>query len=124
MPFKFMFSKEEKQNLSMICLSLVQYVLHKFLTCICVLASLTSIRYAPCISYITKLIKAIVESLRGHNYIQDTTKNVPWAFFQEHIHPLREMSSRGSYITHKNLTLIIFFTFKESLPTRNLLQYT
>ena len=96
MPFKFMFSKEEKQNLSMICLSLVQYVLHKFLTCICVLASLTSICYAPSISYIMKLIKAIVESLRGYNHIQGTTISVPWAFFQEHIHPLIEMSSRGS----------------------------
>ena len=33
----------------------------------------------------------------GHNHTQGTTKSVPWAFFQEHTHPLIEMSSRGSY---------------------------
>ena len=39
----------------MIYQSLVQYVLQKFLTGICVLLSVTGIRYAPCVSYITKL---------------------------------------------------------------------
>ena len=36
----------------MIYLSLVQYVLPKFLTGICVLVSVTGIRYAPCVSCI------------------------------------------------------------------------
>ena len=59
---------------------------------------------APCVSYITKLIaivltninKAIVESLWDRNLTQGNVKNIPWAFFQEHTHPLIETSSRGS----------------------------
>ena len=59
----------------------------------------------------------------GHNHTQGTTKSVPWAFFQEHTHPLIEMSSRGSY-NSEEFDLDNLFTFKESLPTRNLLQHT
>ena len=61
-------------------------------------------RWALCVSYITKLIaivlmninKAIVESLWHDNLTQGTIKNIPWAFFQEHTHPLTETCSRGS----------------------------
>ena len=46
---------------------------------------------------LTNINKAIVESLWDRNLTQGTTKNIPWAFFQEQIHPLIETSSRGSY---------------------------
>ena len=38
-----------------------------------------------------------MESLRNRNQTQGTTKNIPWAFFQEHTHPLIQTYSRGSY---------------------------
>ena len=56
----------------MIYASLVQYVLHKFLTAICVLSNERKIvsflenlclRYAPCVSYITKLIAIFLASM-------------------------------------------------------------
>ena len=40
----------------MIFLSFVQFFLHEFLTYICVLVSVAGNRYAPCVSYNTKLI--------------------------------------------------------------------
>ena len=50
----------------MIYLSIVQYVLHKFLTCICVLVSVAGIRYAPCVIYNTKLIAIFLGNIKSH----------------------------------------------------------
>ena len=59
----------------MIYLSLVQYILHKFLTGICVLVSVTGIRYALCVSYITKLIVNFLTNVnvKSHCGIRATT---------------------------------------------------
>ena len=45
--------------------------------------------------------KAIMESLTERNQTQGTSKNIPWVFFQEHTHPLIEMSRSGSYNSQK-----------------------
>ena len=97
----------------MIHLSLVQYVPHKFLTGICVVSSIRKIvyflkqlwlRYSSYVRYIAKVIVIILTNINiknhsriNHNHTQGTTRNIPWAFFQEHTHPLKETSSRGSY---------------------------
>ena len=64
-----------------------------------------------------------MESLKDRNSTQGTTKNIPLAFFQEHTHPFIEIPAVAAII-HENLTLTIFFTSKESLPTGNLLRHT
>ena len=101
----------------MFYISLVQYILQKFLTGICVVSSIRKIvsfsknlwlRYAPCVSYITKLIAIFLTNINIksycviiQNHTQDTTRNIPWAFFQEHTYPLIETPSRGSYNSQK-----------------------
>ena len=92
----------------MIYLSLVEYVLHKFLTGICVVSSIRKIVSLLKIFDSVKLYhetdcnrfdeinKTIVESLWDRNLTQGTTKNICWTFSQEHTHPLIETSSRRS----------------------------
>ena len=64
-----------------------------------------------------------MESIRDRNQTQSTTKNISWVFFQEQTHQLIERPAVEAII-HKNLTLIIFFTSKESFPAGNLLRHT
>ena len=102
----------------MIYLSLVQYVIHEFLTGICVVSSIRKIAsflknlWLRCVHLFDKYKykKAIVESLRGHNHTQGTTGNAHWAFSQKHSHPLIETSSRGSYNSQKfDLANLFYF---------------
>ena len=51
-----------------------------------------------------------MESLRNRNQTQGSMKNIPWALFQEHIHPLIETSSRDSY-NFQEFDLDNFFYF-------------
>ena len=95
----------------MIYLSLVKYVVHKFLTGICVvsiinclftkksliqLSSLCKLYHETIAIILTNINKGIVESLWDGNLTQGTTKNIPWAFVQEYTHLLIETSSSGS----------------------------
>ena len=122
----------------MIYLLLAEYVLHKFLPGIYVVSSITKIvsllkglwfREAPFVSYITKLIaiilmninKAIVESLLDCNLTQGTAKTSLGRFSKNKLTHSWKRPSVAAVI-HKNLTLIIFFTARESLPTGNLLR--
>ena len=79
----------------MIYLSLVEYVLHKFLTSICVVSSIRKIVSLLTI-VLTNINKSVVGSLWDRNLTQGNAKNIPWVVFQEHTHPFIETSSRGS----------------------------
>ena len=109
----------------MIYLSFVEYVLHEFLTSIC------HIQYKKT-CFVTKNFLVPLSSLcklyhetdchRFDEYKQNhcgitlrlkvPQKNIPWAFFQEHAHPLIETSSRGS-CNSQECDLDNLFYFKE-----------
>ena len=97
----------------MIYLSLVQYVLHKFLTDICVVSCIrkffleknlfiplgsSSKLYHETDCHRFDEYKHIVESLKDRNSTQGTTKNIPLAFFQEHSHPFIEIPAVAAII--------------------------
>ena len=123
----------------MIYLSLVQYVLHKFLTGIWVASSIRKIlsflknlwlRFAPCVNYITKMIAIFLTNvnikrhcgpLSDHSHTQG--KRSVLRFSKNTLkHSLARQAV--SAVIHKNLTLIMFFTSKETLPRGNLLKHT
>ena len=59
------------------------------------LSSLCKLYHETDCIVLTNINKAIVESLWDRNLTQGTAKNIPWAFFQEHTHPLIETSGHG-----------------------------
>ena len=85
------------------------------------------------LSYLTKLIVIVltninVKSHRGSTYGHTTILKVPrktyLGCFSKNTLSRSEKPPVVAAIIHKNLTLIIFFTSKESLPTGNLLRHT
>ena len=123
----------------MIYLSRVQHDVHKFSVGICVASSIRKIisflknlwlYYAPCVSYITKMIvifltninkKPHCRQLSGHRHTQG--QRFFLCFFKNSL--TNSMTRQVvAAVIHKNLTLTMFFTSKETLPTGNLLKHT
>ena len=124
----------------MIYLSRVQHDLHKSLVGICVASSIRKIIsflknlwlcYAPCVSYITKMIVIFLTNIKkkkrhcrplsGHSHTQG--QRFFLCFFKN---TLTNSLTRQvvAAVIHKNLTLTMFLTSKETLPTGNLLKHT
>ena len=96
----------------MIYPSLVQYVPHKFLAAICVLSSVRKIvsflenlylRYAACVSYITKLILIFLASIYIKIHCEITWGAQPYSSWQQKC-PL-DVFPRTRPHTHRNIHL-------------------
>ena len=59
----------------------------------------------------------------GHNQTQVAMRNIHWTFPWDHIHPVIETSSRGSY-NSPDLTLIFLLFLKKFFLSRGFLKYT